>query len=301
MLVSLAFVGCEDPDTPPGNGGGNGGGNNNNNSNARLIFKFKFDPTQERLNNLGLPSSIPQGHAAQSPDFQTMGAHYVELAPSAFTAVGGGEVVYKSEETTTGGDQAIDFAALNIVEEGAEFLSVPIGDIAPGTYEYLRISLAYQNYDIDFRVTVDGFGTFDLTGRIASFLGYNTYITSHQINTQSVDVNSNKAQGFWAFETEAQAPFVPSTVTSGDASNTTVVNPISSTSPIPLGSCLVTGPFDNGLTITGEETEDIIVTVSLSTNNSFEWIDNNGNGIFEPVDGEIPVDMGIRGLIPIVE
>jgi hypothetical protein len=40
--------------------------------------------------------------------------------------------------------------------------------------------------------------------------------------------------------------------------------------------------------------------MSLSINNSFEWVDVNGNGKFDvdPGSGENVVDMGLRGLIP---
>lgn len=51
------------------------------------------------------------------------------------------------------------------------------------------------------------------------------------------------------------------------------------------------------LVIKGNETNDIIVTISLSMNKSFEWTDN-GNGVFEPLDGNQVVDMGIREMIP---
>ncbi len=61
--------------------------------------------------------------------------------------------------------------------------------------------------------------------------------------------------------------------------STTVVNPINSSSPIPAGSCVVTGPFPSGkLKIKGTEKKDIVIRVSLSTNKIFEWIDGNGNG-----------------------
>jgi len=89
------------------------------------------------------------------------------------------------------------------------------------------------------------------------------------------------------------------------AGATTVVNPLSGTSPIPAGSCLVTGEFFNTagsslapLVITGSETSDIVITVSLSTNKSFEWKKVNGDGYYQPDAGEFPVDMGIRGMIP---
>jgi len=82
-------------------------------------------------------------------------------------------------------------------------------------------------------------------------------------------------------------------------------NPLFATSPIPAGSCLVTGQFvdnlmaNSPLVITGSETSDIVITVSLSTNKSFEWIDSTADGYFEPEAGEAVVDMGIRGMIPI--
>ena len=72
-------------------------------------------------------------------------------------------------------------------------------------------------------------------------------------------------------------------------------------SPIPQGSCVVTGQFANGLTVTGNETQDIVVMLSFSINNSFEWTEVNFDGKYEPTAGEQVVDMGLRGLIPIVE
>jgi hypothetical protein len=56
------------------------------------------------------------------------------------------------------------------------------------------------------------------------------------------------------------------------------------------------------LSISGSETQDIVVTMNLSTNNSFEWRDLNSDGFYEPSDGVNPgdtvVDMGLRGLYP---
>ena len=90
---------------------------------------------------------------------------------------------------------------------------------------------------------------------------------------------------------------------------TTVVNPNFTNSPIPAGSCVVTARFSNAtgtttapLTITGTETTDIIVTVSLSTNKSFEWLEvGTPDGYYKPDAGEVPVDMGVRGMLPKVQ
>jgi hypothetical protein len=123
----------------------------NNTSEANLIIKLKFDPTQERLGNLGQPVTVVSGIAAQSPSVNKMSAHYIEFTPTAFALLGEGEIL-----------------------------------------------------------------------------------------------------------------------------------------------------FDDVLTITGDETEDIIVTLSFSTNNSFEWTEVNADGKYEPSSGEVLANMGLRGLIPIV-
>lgn len=259
---------------------------NPNAGDPQLVFTFKFDPTQERVNSLGQPSTVPAGHAAQTPSFNAMSAHYVELIPSPFTQLGQGQVLYQAPETNAGGSNAIDFAKATVVGQNEVFLSVPLKNIAPGSYPYIRVSLAYQNYDI--QVTAYGL---TVTGTLASFIGYNTYVQSYKIKNATVAVNANKLQGFWGFEStygtlQGQAP----------AGATTVPNPLAASSPIPPGSCLVTGQFDQALSISGNETENINVEVSLSINQSFEWTETSGNSLFEPLSGDVPVDMGIRGM-----
>jgi hypothetical protein len=254
-----------------------------------LVFKFKFDSTQIRLDNFGNSCSVPAGHAAQSPKFNEMSAHYIELSPSATTAVGAGAVLYHAPETTAGGSTAIDFNSGIHAAEGVIWKKIPLSSIPAGTYNYLRVSLAYQNYDIKYK-----YGAGNYVGTLASFVGYKTYLTTYTIKTQTVTVNANKLQGYWGFETFG-------TVFQGDAPGTTVVNPLFATSPIPAGSCLATGQFAAPLVITGNETSDITITISLSTNKSFEWKDTDSDGLYSPAGGDTVVDMGLRGLIPIVE
>jgi len=282
-------VSCEAAQTAPGSEG------------PGLVFKFRFNKTQERLNSFGQPATMPANHAGQSPDFNNISAHYIELAPSASTALGTGEVLYVGAETTIGGANALDFNQAIFKGECEDFIRIPFSQIENGTYEWLRVSLAYQNYDIQYR-----FGGADYSGTLASFIGFNTYISSYQINTSSLTVNENRLQGYWGFETTV--PLLGTQTSSGQApaGATTVPNPLFSSAPIPSGSCVVTGPFNNNLTITGDETEDIIIIISLSTNNSFEWVDVIPDGKYEPLQanlqltGEIPVDMGVRGMQAIV-
>jgi len=279
----------------------------------RLVFKFKFDSTQVRLDNFGNPSTLASGHGAYSPKFNKMAAHYVELAQNSLTALGAGKVLYHAPETTKGGSSAIDFGQSTVVRENVVFYSIPLSQVTPGTYEWLRLSLSYQNYDIPYKANALP-GNHIGNGTLASFLGFKTYVEKYTIKGQDFTPSSsvggptsNHPQGYWGFETyingfgyynlDGQAP----------ANSTTVVNPNFTNSPIPAGSCVVTARFadmsgtNQLLTVTGSETQDIVITVSLSTNKSFEWAEVNTDGYYQPESGEVPVDMGVRGMIPKVQ
>jgi hypothetical protein len=293
LAVIITFAGCKKDE---------------NKAEPKLIFKFKFDPTQERLGNLGQPQALPAGHEGQSPTMNKMSAHYLELAPGAFTPLGNGQVLYRADEVSTGGSLAIDFSKATFAGNNEEFFSMPLKDVAAGDYEYLRVSLAYQNYDVQMYIdtVISGFTiqqSFPCT--VASFVGFNTYINNYNIKNQNIVVNDDKLQGYWGFESSgniAGFPFNYYTTGQAPPGATTVVNPIASTSPIPAGSCVVTAAFDGGkLSITGNEDKDVVVVVSLSTNKSFEWIENVVDGKWEPAKGENIVDMGVRGMRPYVE
>ena len=281
----------------------------------RLIFKFKFDSTQARLDAFGNPlNTLPSGHSAYSPKFNQMAAHYVELAPNDLTALGGGQVLYLAPQTAAGGTTAIQFSKSTVVKEGVTFYSIPLSQVAAGTYKWLRLSLSYQNYDIPYKANALP-GNHIGTGTVASFLGYKTYVTKYKIKDQdyvpSASVGGpyvNHPQGYWGFETYIPGYQYWKSDGQSPSGSTTVVNPNFANSPIPAGSCVVTAQFadmsstNQVLSITGLETQDIIVTVSLSTNKSFEFVDPNGDGYYQPENGnEFPVDMGVRGMIPKVQ
>ena len=139
----------------------------------------------------------------------------------------------------------------------------------------------------------------EIPGTIASFIGANTYIDSFRVKSKTVEVNANKAQGYWAFETDY--PDIPIIEGQAPAGATTVPNPIFDCSPISAGSCLVTWSFTTPLTITGNEKDDVVITCSVSINNNFEWVNTDNNGKYNPQEGDAVVNMGVRGLIPIVE
>jgi len=277
-----------------------------NNSSAKINFVFQFDEVQDRLDNFGNPASLPEGHAAQTPVFRKMGAHFLGLYPDKWTAYSQGVELYKGIETNKGGSAAVDFQNLQLTADGEKFLESNISDIPAGTYEWLRISVAFQDYQVQYNLNeIPLIG--DLPGEtatVASFLGFNNYIEDYQINNLVLDVKGNRNQGFWAFETDFQDELSNyNDIFSGQSPEgaTTVVNPLFNSSPIPAGSCVITGKIDPPLVITGDETEDIEVNLSFSINDSFEWEDLNGNGeldlnVSNPAINEKVVDMGVRGL-----
>ena len=235
-----------------------------------------------------------------------MGAHFLGLYPDKWTPYSQEVELYKGAETNKGGSMAVDFQQLQLTEDGAQFLESNIKDIPVGTYEWLRISVAFQDYQVEYNLKEIPF-IGDLTNEtatVASFLGFNNYIENYQVDNLALDVNGNRKQGFWAFETDFKDELgAYNDIFSGESPEgaTTVVNPLFNSSPIPAGSCVITGKFGPPLVITGEETENIDVNLSFSINNSFEWEDLNGNGALDfnvsnPSENEKVVDMGVRGL-----
>jgi hypothetical protein len=257
-------------------------------SGPQLRIVVDVDPDQVRLDNFGEPASAPpDGHAAATPEFMFLGAHSAELVPDEFTALGGGANLFDSPHQMGG----VDFAELPITAPGGELASANLSTIPPGTYRYLRVSVSFQRFRVPGWAD---FGGMEVTTpiEVAAFVEGETYIDSYELGDETVQVGEVKAQGYfgaWSQYTgvvEGQAP----------VGATTVPNPLDSTSPIPVGSCVVTGVFDEPLVITGEEGEDLSLRVSFSTNDSFEWIDSNGDGKWQPFD-DMVVDMGVRGMV----
>jgi hypothetical protein len=266
----------------------------------KLIFKFKFDSTQARLNNTGAPSvTVAPGNAAQSPRVNGMSAVYIELAQNDQVQVGQGVVLYKATETSCGGSKAVAFCRSVVSKQGDVFFSVPLSQVTAGSYKWLRIAVGYQNYKIRIKNTSAGM----TDGTLASFLAINTYVSKYKMRSyvMTPQFTGNKTQGYWGFYADI---FGTALKVEGQAAQTTLVNPNAS-APLPAGSDIITGElYSSGisatqpLVIAGTETQDLIITVSLSTNKSFEWKELTADGLFQPDIGEFVVDMGLRGMVP---
>ncbi|MBL7818383.1 MAG: hypothetical protein JNL70_25450 [Saprospiraceae bacterium] len=277
---------------------------------AKIHFRVKFDGLQERLNSKGFPTGVGSGNAAQTPLMNQIGVQKLELTTNNTTEQGKGLILFSTPETSAGGENAIDFSQVKMAKEGEIFLSVPIKFVSIGRYEFTRVSVAYQNLDVLFNMyNVPFAGNFiDQRGTLASFLGYNNYITPYKVWNKLDNITGNRKQGYWCYETKMVSAYASNDKMFSGFSpegSTTVVNMMSSTIPNALGSGIITGKFDTPLSITGTETEDIYITLSFSVNRSFEWeesIERNGKWDYnvQPNTGqpvvEKVIDVGLRGL-----
>lgn len=303
LSILISVIACQKEETPV------------QNTDAKMAFQFAFDKDQIRLNNFGDANSIPSNHASQSPDFNRMSVHYIELVPTKFTPIRDGAVVYEGKtQTAEAGssfEKAIVWEEAIISGPWLPFLEIPISDIPPGIYQYLRASVTYQNANIRFNIINLPAplppNLLDQQGTLAGFIGFNTHIKTHQVLEKSVEVNADRTQGFWAFEPQLEEPYQaiylqfanPDGIKSGQAP---AGNPLQQFGiELPQGSCIVTGELSEPLVITGNETAPIKLTLSFSVNNSFAWVDSNNNGEWDldlsSQNIEQPVDMGLRGLM----
>lgn len=273
-------------------------------------FRVKFDGLQERLDNTGFPVAVGSGRAAQTPLMNQIGIQQVELTSNNTTLLGKGLVLLSTPLTTAGGEEAADFSQILMAKEGETFLTVPMKNFPVGRYEWARVSVAYQNFDVLFNMyNVPFVGTFfDQRGTLASFLGQNTYVTPYKVWSKQDNIKGNIKQGYWCYETK----LVPSYASNdkmfsgySPSGMTTAVNMMSTTVPNPIGSGIITGKFDTPLSITGSETQDIYITLSFSVNRSFEWeetIERNGKWDYNSQANtgqpsiERVLDAGLRGL-----
>lgn len=285
---------------------------------GKLLFHTVVDANQVRLDNFGNPVSIPAGNAAQTPSFDKIGVHYIELLPTGATQLGLGKVIYHADERTMpNGRKAIEFSRSKVTTPGVDFFSYSTKDIPASNYQYIRVSVSFQkgtvryniiNIPTAWQVATGGPTLANQTGTLATFLGFNSYVDSYELTPNNREtVNDTLRQGNWAFESTVAGSRV---FKKGYSPGTTVVNPLPN-NPVPTGSCVVTGQFATPLSITGNEKSDRKVALSFSVNNSFEWEDTNGNGTWDldmhnsttPTSWTVErvVDMGLRGLIPSVQ
>ena len=276
-----------------------------------ITFTIKFDALQDRLDSNGQPTTTTTA-SAQTPVFNKIGINYFELSSDANTLLGTGNILLNTPDITVAGstNKAVDFSQLKMLADGDVLVTMPLKNFAAGQYQYARLSVPYLNFDVAFNLLDVPFaGDFlDERGAVAAFLAPNTFITNYKVFDKTQTINGTKKRGAWSFETKLSPGYTAyNNIYNGQIpdSTITVVNPLRLTSPIPSGASVITGKFAVPLTITGTETQNISVVLSLSINKSFEWQDklrkngkwdieaqaNTGATVYEPL-----IDLGLRGL-----
>ena len=213
-----------------------------------LHFVVKFDSLQEKLGNNGLPATLRTENAAQTPVLNSIGFNGIELVQNEFTKYGQGVSVFSAPETTLGGEKALDYQQVKSAKAGEIIFSIPLKDIAPGTYNWIRTSVAYQNFDVVFNMlNVPFAGNFlDERGTLASFTASNNYITTYKIWDKTDSVKANKKQGYWCFETKLSPAYKPyNRMFNGQSATGTITspNPLLQTAPTPLNLFTVSIPL----------------------------------------------------------
>jgi hypothetical protein len=176
-----------------------------------LHFIIKIDPLQEKLGNNGLPASLRTDLAAQTPVINSIGFDGIELVQNDFTKFGQGVSVFSTLETTAGGEKAIDYQQVKLGKAGETLFSIPLKNISPGTYNWIRTSVTNQNFDVVFNMlNVPFAGNFlEERGTLASFTAPNNYISSYKVWDKTDSVKANKKQGYWCFETKLSSAYKP--------------------------------------------------------------------------------------------
>jgi hypothetical protein len=277
---------------------------------AKIHFIVKFDPLQERLNANGTVAPVLAGRATQTPSMNQIGVECLEVAANNSTPVGKGVSIFQVAPKANSGEIMTQFDQLKMVKDGEIIASVPMKQLGVGKFEYVRLAVAYQNFDVLFSMQEVPFaGNFtDERGTFAVFLSKSNFIGSHTVASKTERVDGSKPQGYWVFETKFPSAYATlNRLFSGKVPDSTLtfVNPLHQTAPLPAGSNFITGRFDTPLSITGQENQDITVTLTLSTNKSFEWDesiykngkwDSNAQANTGTPSVERIVDVGFKGL-----
>ncbi len=262
-----------------------------------LIFVINTDSSIFRLDSIGQIALLPAGHRAQSPRMNKFFVHYIELARD-FDSLGQGKVIFKADETTAGGNPSIDFSKAVLTANNQMAFSLPLTKIPLGTYKWLRLGVAYQNFDIKIKQGAShGVATY------GSFLSSSVFVNTCKLKTLSLSPTAgagNIGCGYYMIEQRVGGNISGA---EGKLTDTliTQVNPMPY-SPVPKGKGIITCAFGSALgqlmplTIDWNSSKNLVIRIKLSTNQSFEWKESGNDNWFEPDAGDTLKDIGFRGM-----
>jgi len=244
---------------------------------SQLKMILKFDSTQVRLDNYGNIAIIPTGHEAQSPLSYSVSIKQIELLrDSSADYYAGANYFYNSSATQ------------QLAHEGIAFDEYISSHDAPGTFKWIRVYFGLQNFRIRCKVNGNV-----VEGSLLSFLKPVNNENEYLINDSTIINDSTMNKGQWFLELDGGiSPILAGQVQPESAISQP--NSLHYSWPAPSDLYVVTCPINPILSI-GRPYYDT-VTLSISINKSFEWVEHSDPDYFEPLNGDTIVDFGIRGV-----
>jgi len=251
---------------------------------STLNFSFKFDSLQDRLDNSGMLSSIPGNHRALSPKNPGFRIGYIELLSDPSTPAGYGVRIFGTGQVSNSFDTGYP-CCQGVIDENENFSTPYLALQDPTTFNWMRIYFTYTHFDIDYKINGSPYET-----SVSGFLAEKSLTYYFEIRDSVYSEYSTKINGEWYLEADTPGYGV---VLHGSAF-TASPNILYNTVPTPSNSCVVTCAIDPPLFF--DHPDNKTITISLSTNKSFEWIENSDPDFFEPFNGDTIYDFGIRGI-----
>jgi len=251
---------------------------------SHLVLKFKFDSLQDRLDNQGAISNVPIGFGGYSPDINLISIGLIELLTDSTTVFGNGYRIMSGNGATIANDTGYS-CCWDAFDNDFQYTATLSANQTPNTFRWIRIYFTYENFNIKFLhqgIVYDG--------TVSAFLARKAFTNHFQIKDSIYNTYSVKTNGEWFLEVDTPGYGV----VLHDTASTTAPNVLYSSLLVPSGGCIVTCLIDTPLYLGSSQTKTI--TISMSTNKSFEWVDHSDPAFFEPFDGDTIVDVGIRGL-----
>ncbi len=283
--------------------------NCNKDDDPQIQVFWQQDPFQERLDNEGRVSPVSSSNLSLSPKLNSIAVEHIELLPSEPTRLFSGATLYSVNNKQTINDTTVSSDRLIFTPSDKPLSTSFLKPLQGKTFEWVCVWLAYQNFDVRFNLNnVPNIGTLtDESSTFSTFLAAKTFISRHKVITKEDIVNDFRLKGYWVFETNLRAAFAAyNGVYRGQLSPTTVtaVNPLSASVTTPRYSSVFIARLDKPITITGDEKKDINITLTFSTNQAFEWRDNNRNGRWDidaqNIHNEPIINFGLRGMKAVV-
>ncbi|MEO8085643.1 MAG: hypothetical protein ABI763_02420 [Bacteroidota bacterium] len=239
-------------------------------TNLRIVIEF--DSTQERLDNNGEPAPIAMGHQAQSTNFNSIYIKAIKfLKDSSGGYDSGADIYYNPDLWLASNGTTIDnsISAAN----------------ALGAYNWIRVYFYQQKYQIKFKANGN-----EYLGTLLSFLWPENDGSQYLINDSTILNDSIIPQGSYYLELTGLSSILHSEITT----QITQPNSLHYSWPSPANLYVVTCPISPSLVLNRPDSKTI--TISISTNKCFEWIENSDPAFFEPFNGDTIVDFGVRGI-----